>query len=252
MAEIAKAILGAGDVRLALYDPATQTWGALGDILECDKFEITPDSELKRKTSKSRSAYGQNVATVAIAKPTKIGIDISAASVEAMAMQFQGVVRTENQGAGALDDEVIAKLDKWIKLSKRNLDSVGFAVKNEAETTTYDLGTDYLVNYETGEIKPLSTGDIEADEELHVEGAALAYNQTIIRGGVQAQVRVRAVWQGVNQVDNRYIEVEAWEAVLTASNGFDFLAEDFNSIQLEGELSVPAGKTEPYEVRFKS
>jgi hypothetical protein len=252
MAETAKAILGAGDVRLAVYDPVALAWGALGDKLECDKFEITPDSELKRKTSKSRGAYGQNVATVAIAKPTKIGIDISSASIEALAMQFQGLATTVNQGAGALEDVVVAKLDKWAKLSKRNINSVGFAVKNAAETVSYEKDVDYLVNYATGEIKPLSTGAIEADEELHVEGAALAYNQTVIRGGVQAQVRVRAVWEGINQVDGQYIEVEAWEAVLTASNGFDFLAEDFNAIQLEGELSVPAGKTEPYQVRFQS
>lgn len=250
--QIAAAILGAGSVRFDLYNPDTQTWGGLGDILETDKFEITPDSDKKEKTSKSRVAYGQSIAAVVIAKPTKIAITIAAVSKEVVAMQFQGVVREDSQGAGAIDDTVTAKLEKWAKLSMRNVVAAEFVVKNTAGTTTYAKGTDYLVNYATGEIKPLTSGTIEANESLKVTGTALAYSSTVIRGGVRAQVRVRAVWEGENLVDGQYMEVEAWEAVLTASKGFDFMASDFNGFELEGTLVVPAGKTEPYEVRFKN
>jgi hypothetical protein len=248
--EIAKAILGAGDVRLDIYNPDTQTWSGLGDKLEADKFEITPDSELKRKQSKSRAAYGQNVASVAIAKPTKISITLSSASVEALALQFQGISTVESQGTGALADTVVAKLDKWVKLTKRNVVEAGFAVKSSDDVTTYVKGTDYLVNYETGEIKPLSTGSIDANDSLHVSGTVAAYNGTLIRGGVRAQVRVRAVWEGVNQVDGQYIECDAYDATLSTGTGFDFLADDFNGIELSGELSIPTGKTEAYVVRL--
>lgn len=248
--QIAKAILGAGDVRLDIYNAITQTWSGLGDKLEADKFEITPDSELKRKTSKSRAAYGQNVASVAIGKPTKIAITLSSASVEALALQFQGIAVAESQGAGALNEVIVAKLDKWIKLTKRNVVEAGFAVKNTGDTVTYVKGTDYLVNYETGEVKVLSTGAIDANDNLNVTGTVVAYNGTKIRGGTVAQVRVRAVWEGVNQVDGQYIEVDAYDATLSTGNGFDFLADDFNGIELAGELSIPDGKTEPYIVRF--
>jgi hypothetical protein len=250
--QIAAAILGAGSVRFDLYNPDTLTWGGLGDILETDKFEVTPDSDKKEKTSKSRAAYGQSIAAVVIAKPTKIAITIGAASQEVMAMQFQGVIREDSQGAGPIDDTVVAKLEKWAKLSLRNVVTAGFAVKDAAGLITYALGTDYLVNYATGEIKPLTAGAIAANESIKVTGTALAYSSTVIRGGVRAQVRVRCVWEGENKVDSQYIECEAWEAVLTASKGFDFLASDFNGFELEGTLVVPAGKTEPYEVRFKN
>lgn len=248
--EVAKAILGAGDVRLDIYNPDTGQWGGLGDKLEADKFEITPDSELKRKSSKSRAAYGQNVASVAIAKPTKIAITLSSASHEALALQFQGVSAPESQGVGALADTVTAKLDKWVKLSKRNIVEAAFAVKSSDELTTHVKGTDYIVNYETGEIKALGTGSIDANDVLKVSGTVAAYNGTLIRGGVRAQVRVRAVWEGINQVDGQYIEVDAYDATLSTGNGFDFLADDFNGIELSGELSVPTGKTEPYTVRL--
>lgn len=250
--QIAAAILGAGSVRFDMYNPDTQTWGGLGDILETEKFEITPDSDKKEKTSKSRAAYGQSVAAVIIAKPTKIAITIGAASKEVMAMQFQGVIREDSQGAGAINDTVTAKLDKWAKLSVRNVVAAAFAVKNAAGTVTYVKDTDYQVNYVTGEIKPLASGTIEANEVLHVTGTALAYSSTVIRGGVRAQVRVRAVWEGENLVDGQYMECEAWEAVLTSKKGFDFLANDFNGFELEGTLVVPTGKTEPYEVRLKN
>lgn len=248
----AKSILGAGDVRFDLYDPDTQTWGGLGDIMEADKFEITPDSDKKEKISKSRANYGQPIATVIIAKPTKIAITISDTSKDSMKMQFQGVAREDSQGAGAIADTVIAKLDKWAKLSKRNVVDAGFTVKDSAEVITYVKDTDYVVNYATGEIKPLASGDISASEVLKVAGTALAYSATVIRGGIRPQIRVRAVYEGINQVDGRYIECEAWEAVMTPKKGFDFQAADFNGIELEGTLVVPHGKTEAFEVRFKN
>src|SRR3989344_4588342 len=90
--ELAKAILGSGGVRFNLYDFVAQKYAGLGDLLETDKFEITPDAELKRKTSKSRNRYGQNIASTAIAKPTKIAITLSGLSAAALAMQYQGTL----------------------------------------------------------------------------------------------------------------------------------------------------------------
>lgn len=250
--QLAPAILGSGSTRFELYDPVTKTWGGLGDPLDTDKFEITPDSDMKGKSGKRRGAYGQSLAAVVIGKPTKIAITIGAVNKEVLAMQFQGQVREESQGAGDIDDTVTAKLDKWVKLSKRQIVAAGFAVKNAAGTTTYDKDADYLVNYETGEIKPLSAGDIDANQVLTVTGTALAYSTTVIRGGVQPQIRARVLWEGENMVNGQYIEAEAWEAVMMSKKGFDFLADNFSGFELEGMLVTPDGKTEPYEVRFKN
>lgn len=250
---VAKAILGAGSVRLDVYDPVTLAWLGLGDPLEADKFEITPASENKEKTSKSRTAYGQAIASVVIPKPTKIAITISAASIEALAMQFQGIRTAWSQGAASVVDEVlVATLDKWQKLANRNIVAAGFSVKHTTGVPTYVLDTDYQVNYATGEVKILSTGAILAAASLKISYSALALAGDIIRGGVQPQVRARAVWEGVNMVDNQYMEVEAYEAVLSSNKGFDFLAGDFNGIELDGTLVVPTGKTEPYVVRLQA
>lgn len=248
----AQAILGAGSVRIDYYDPTLLAYQGMGDPIGADKFEITPDSENKQKTGKTKEAYGQVVAAVAYAKPTKIAITLSAMSTQALAMQMQGTVADWSQGAATLADEVlIAKLDKWVKLSKRNLSDSGLLVKHTTGTPTYVLGTDYLVNYFTGEIKCLSTGAITADQSLKVTASALAIAGSQIRGGTQAQVRARLKWEGINMVDGQQIEAECYEAVLTSSKGFDFLANDFNGIELSGYLVVPAGQTEPYVIRLK-
>jgi hypothetical protein len=250
--KVAPAILGAGSVRIDYYDPILLAYQGIGDPLGADKFEITPDSESKQKTAKTKEAYGQVVASVAFAKPTKIAITLSALSAQTLAMQMQGIRSDWTQGAATLTDEVlIAKLDKWIKLSKRNLSDTGLTVKHTSGTPTYVLGTDYQVNYFTGEIKPLSTGAIAADQSLKVSASALAIAGDQIRGGTQAQVRARVTWEGINMVDGQQIECECWEAVLTSSKGFDFLASDFNGTELTGYLVVPVGKTEPYVVRMK-
>lgn len=250
MATEAAAFLGAGKVRLDTYNPDTLAWSGLGDELGADKFEITGDSDVKEKTSKGRSDYGQSIASVVIGKPTKIAITISQASRDALAMQFQGVLSGYTQGSATVADEAVtAKLGKWVKLANRNLAN-GVTVKNDAGTTTYVAGDDYEVNFASGEIRALASGAIAEAQALKVGYTANAIDGQRIRGGVRPQVRARAVFTGVNLVDNKPVEVEAYEAVLRSSSGFDFLADDFAGIELEGSLVVPAGKTEPYTVTF--
>lgn len=246
----AQAILGAGAVQLNIYDPATQSYSGWGDQIGADKFAITPDSDLKEKTSKRRENYGQAIASLPIGKPTKIAITISAADKASIAIQLQGTLSTFSQGAGAVDETITAKLGKWVSLSKRNLQDTGFAVKNAGGTSTYVLGTDYEVNYATGEVKALASGSIEADEQIKVTGNANAVSGQRIRGGTQVKVRAQVRFVGVNLVDDQPIRVQVWEASMRSTKELDLLADDFNGVELEGTLVIPAGKTEPYVMDF--
>lgn len=248
-AQDAQAILGAGSVQLDLYDSAARAYTGWGDQLGADKFEITPDSEVKEKTSKKRESYGQAIASVPIAKPTKIVIVISAADKAAMAMQFQGLLTSYSQSAGSIAGEVTAKLDKWVALSKRQVVGQGFSLTG-ATAGPLTAGEDFEVNYATGEVKFLSAGSVAQNEIITVAGTALAVSGTRIRGGTQVQVRARARFVGVNLVDGAPMTCEVWEASLRSTQGFDFLADEFNGIQLEGTLVTPPGKTEPYVVDF--
>lgn len=245
----ARAILGAGLVTLNLWNATTQAWSGFGEPLDADKFGIQPDYEEKTSTSKSHLDYGQARASVVLPKPTTLSMEIASASGAAMAMQFQGIVEAWTQAAATVTDEaVIAKLEKWVPLSKKNLSDANFVVTNTGASKTYVKGTDYEVNWARGEIRALEAGEITADEPLKVDFTAVAIDGTRILGGRNPQVRVQARFDGKNLVDGSPLLVDVWEAVLGSNNEFDFLSSDFNSIQLSGKIVTPAGKAQGYEI----
>jgi len=249
MATEAQAILGAGAVQLNVYDPATQAYLGWGDQLGADQFMLTPQSEVREKTSKKRESYGQAIASVPLAQPTQIAITISAANKEALAMQFQGVLASYSQASGSIAGTLTVKFDKWLPLLKRNVVEAGFSLTG-ATNGLLVKDTDYEINYATGEVKFLSTGQADVGEVVTVAGTANAVSGTRVRGGTQVQVRAQARFVGVNLVDSGPMRVEVWEASLRSTQGFDFLADEFNGIQLEGTCVIPVGKTEPFVVDF--
>ena len=246
----ARAVLGAGLVSLDLWDPDAQVWSGFEAPVDADKFEIKPNFEEKVSVSKSHLDYGQARASVVLPSPTEITIEIAAANAKAFAMQFQGAVAAMNQAAATVTDEAIASAKVGEnKLVNRNIVAAGFVVENTAGTTTYVMGTDYEVNYALGILIVKSGGAIVPASGLKVSYSALAVSATRILGGRNPQVRCRARFVGKNMVDGSALEADVHEAVLSASNAFDFLATDFVATQLSGKIVTPPGKTEGYEVR---
>ena len=54
---------------------------------------------------------------------------------------------------------------------------------------------------------------------------------------------------GVNLVNGKDVEGEVWEVQLKPDSPVDFLADDFNSLELSGTPKTPAGKSAPFRVR---
>lgn len=251
----ARAVLAAGEVSLSFWDTTAQAWSGFGDYLDADKFQITPQFEELTSESRARSDYGQARASVIKPRPTEIAIDLSASSVKAMAMQFQGLVQSLTQASGTLSAQSITLggVGVWVSVGKRNLSASGLSLTNSAGTTTYVLGTHYEVNYLRGEIRPLAvSGAPGGTDSVKITATYGAVDGSKILGGRVSQVRVQARFDGSNLVDGSPIEVDVWEAVLSAGSGFDFLAASFAPIQLTGKLVKPSNKTEAYEVRFPS
>jgi hypothetical protein len=253
MSTTARAVLAAGRVSLSFWDTVAQTFSGFGDYFDADKFEIKPNFEELISESRSHLDYGQARASVIKPKPTEITIDLSAASVQAMAMQFQGLVQAFTQSSGTLTAQnvTLQGVGVWVSVGKRNLAEAGFSLTNSAGTTTYVRGTHYEVNWARGEIRPLAAAGAPAGTDVvKVTGTYAAVDGSKILGGRVSQVRVQARFDGENMVDGSPIEVDVWEAVLSAGSGFDFLGGGFTPISLSGKLVKPASKTEAYEVRF--
>ncbi len=248
----ARAILAGGLVSLSIFDPVGQVFMPYGKALDADKFEIQPGYEEKVSTSRSHLDYGQARATVILPKPTELSITIAAASAAVLAMQFQGVVQALTQGSATVVDEAKSiGPGAWTKLANRNIATAGLSVNNAATpSTVYVLGTDYEINYSRGELRALAGGAISTSTPVLIDYTAGAVDATEILGGRNPQIRCKARFDGKNLVDGRPLEVDVREAVLGSSAGFDFLADNFTGVQLNGKIVTPVGQTEGYVVRM--
>lgn len=247
----ARGFLGAGDVYISRFDTATQLYLPYRGAYEATKFEIKATTKLVEMTSKSRGGYGQIVESVPLQQPTEFTLALAEVNKESLTLALLGTQATLTQSGGSASDEVVAaKLDGWAYLLKNNITDGTVVVTNSGASTTYVEGTDYQVNYQLGWIKALIGGAITDGQSLKVDYTAGAVSGTRIRGATNAQLRAKILFDGINQADGAPAVVECYSAVISSSSAFDFLSDKFNEIPLAGRLTVPTGKTEPFEIRL--
>ena len=242
----ARGFLGAGDLYInRIVAGVEQGWEG---PIECSRFEIKANAELKERTSKGRLSYGQIVASAAIPKPFDLNITINQADKTGMSIALLGTAAAVTQTAGNLVDEAVTLIkDKWIPLSKAAFSTVGFTVKNSAGTTTFVLGTDYIVNWQMGWVKALTA---TAAVACKVSGAYTAISGTEIKGATAASVRARFKLDGKNMADDTPAIVTVYEAVVASDAAIDFLSDDFLEVPLPGRMVTPAGYSEPFTVQL--
>lgn len=250
----ARAILAGGLVSLNMWNTQTLAYNGFGDALDADKFEIKPNFEEKTSESRSHKDYGQARASVVLPKPTEVTVELSAATVEALAMQFQGMVADLAQSSGSFPgaDFTLTGLDQWIPLGKRNISDEGLEFTDAASNVTYNLGIHYEMNWLRGEVRfhSRAAGAPAANAVLKLTATYGAVDGKKILGGRVTQVRCQLKFDGQNMVDGSPVEVDVYECVLGSNNGFDFLGADFSAITLSGKVVTPQGKTEGYEIRL--
>jgi hypothetical protein len=245
----ARGFLGAGDLYLARQ--VGGVWQEYSGPYECSKLEIKPNVELKEQVSKGRTSYGQVIETVAIAQPSDLSVDLTEVNRETLAVALLGTTAALSQSAGTLVDEVIiAKLDKWVPLSKAALTGAT-SVRHISNTPVYTEGVDFIVNKQLGWIKALTGGAITEGQSVEVGTTYAAITGTEIKGSTQTQLRVRFKLDGKNFADDLPCIVTVHEAVIAADAAFDFLSDDFATVTMPGRMKTPAGFTEPFTVHLR-
>lgn len=246
-----RGFLGEGDVLADIFNPTTGAYAnAYQPFGEASKFSVSSGADTIEAVSKGRNRRGQLVASVALAKPGEIEIVLTEVNALTLQMALGATVSAMAQGAGTLNAQVTAQLDKWVDLGKRNIAEAGLSVKLHGSSTTYAAGTDYLINYHLGKIKVLSSGAIAAAAALDVAGSYSAVSGDLLKAGTQPQIRARLLFDGRNLVDYSDAEVEVWEAVMAPTSPIDFMSDKLVDITLKGKMVTPAGKDSPYEVRL--
>lgn len=246
----ARGFLGAGDLYISRF--VGGVFLPYQGPFECTKFEIKPNIELRELTSRGKNTYGQVIESVALQQPADFTVDMPEVNKDSLAIALLGTTATLSQTAGSLSAEALtAKLDGWVASSKAAW-SADPTVTNEAGTTTYVLGEDYIVNRDLGWIKALPGGDITDNQVIEISVAYAAISGTEIKGATQADVRARFKLDGKNQADGLPCIVTVHEVVVAADSAFDFLADDFNTVSLPGRMKTPVGFTEPFNVHLRN
>ncbi len=240
----AQGFIGGGDLYAALIDSAGNI-GAYIDFGNVTKLGIQPASEIKEQKSKKRDSYGQVLETVALQDTAQLSATLETVNRIGLRYAFMGEDAAYTQASGSVVDEAtVARLDGWVRLAGEEVSAV--TLENTAGTTTYVLGTDYILNTRLGMYKALVGGAITEGQAINVSYTRAAFTGAAIRGNVKPQIRARLLLDGKNLVDDSIGILDVWEVVLSTSSEFDWFSDDWNTVELQGRLKTPTGKTEPF------
>jgi len=215
------------------------------------RFSISPQSEKKEAKSKDKGKYGQVVAAVLLAQPTELAITITDVDGPALAIALMGDLEELNVGGGSVTDEAVtAKLDSYLDLAQKNITAASVSVQDVTDTTTYVEGTDFEVNYAMGWIKPLSGGDISADDVLHIDYDHGAISAQRIKGSTRAEVRGEMILDGRNLADGKPLTIIVDEGIVATDGEVDFMSDEFVELAMGGTMATVEGQDQPYIVDY--
>ncbi|WP_313329831.1 hypothetical protein [Comamonas sp.] len=244
----ARSFLGAGDIYINRMVDGVKV-GHVGPIY-ADSLSITPSVNTVQSTSKGRHDYGQVLESVNIAQPSEFAMALKEVTGDILVMAFLGTSAAFSEASGTLTDfsVTIPKIGTWIPIGKKNLAQLVTVETAATGGTTLVEGIDYKLNRDLGWIMALEGGGIDANDAVFVTGAHAAATGTLVKGSTRTEVRAEIVFDGINQADGTQCTATIWEAVLAPDSEFDFLADEFGTVNLTGTLKTPIGKDAPYEV----
>lgn len=246
----ARGFLGGGDLFIDLIVNGVNQ-GLTGPFL-AEKFELKANGELREKTSKGRTSYGQIVASAAIAKPFDLDITLSETDKVGMAIALLGTSSVLTQTAGSLAAAATTVVvDVWAPTGKIALTGP-YVVTNTAGTTTYVNGTDYLIDAQMGLVKILSTGAAAAQTSVKVSTSYAAVTGSSINGATQNAIYARFLFSGTNLADGSAAVCEVYQSVVASQAAVDLLSDQFITVPLKGRMVTPAGYTSPFRLDLRN
>lgn len=240
--------LGSGDLYI---DRLTSAGVAQGSELvgNATSFSLSVEADDNKQTGNKRDTYGQTIASNPKISSSNISITLNQYDVAVLAAAFMGDAVAMTAEAGTVTEESITAIaDKWVDSASPGGGVSAVVVKDETDTTTYLLGTDYEINTRLGMVKALSSGSIDDADVLHIAYSYAAESGYKITGATNSTVKLKLRLDGKNVNDGTDVQANVWEANVSPGGAIDFLSEDYGEITLEGEMVTPTGKSWPFEI----
>ena len=218
------------------------------DMGNATVFEIQENGDLKTRPSKKCASYGEALDTTLIRSPAGVKFTLDDLNKDVLASLFNSKAVENINNTATVVDELVTDTSVTagaiLRTSLRNISNV--VVKSNDGLTVYDVGTDYAVeNANAGMIKLLAGTSIVASD-LKVSYDSAASKTDVMKGGSAGETHLYLLLEGTNRVDNKPFSVEAYDAAFKANTAFDFLAEDYNKLALDGMLLVDEAKGGSY------
>ena len=246
---MAQATLYKGDLHLdALSGAGLPTGERLA--VNATELKLTPatSNQLTQQSTKLAD-YGSTLTSIRLpGNPAIVSITADGIPEDQLDLWLSGSQSTLTQASGtAVAFEVIASLDRWVKLGD-HVELSALTLTTPAEKT---LGTDYEVDYQGARIRALSTGTI-------AQGATLTgtYNHAAVTGGIVhgGYVISRPCYMYLKGYDMGKLEkvlLDVWQADLEFGEATP-MGSGLMSITASGPMITPAGKVGPYRIRHWS
>ena len=246
----ARGFIGAGNIYIdRLVNNVSQ---GLAGPYYANKFEIKPNVDKKEQISKGRDDYGQVLESLSIQKPAGFTMELSEVNTESLTIALLGTANAFAQASGSLAAQAVTvKLDRWVSVTKESLTGAA-VVTHTSGLPVYVEGTDYVLNKPLGLLKALVGGAIVDAASVKITSTYAAIASTKISGATNTNIRAKLIFDGKNQADGLPVIVTVWEAIIAADSAFDFLGNDFNTVNLPGTMKTPTGKTEPFVVELRT
>ena len=243
-------ILFAGRIRIDVHDESGVS-GGYSDEINATQLEVVANKNEVSRSITSHENYGQSKGTVVIPEPTTMTLACDQLSAPIWQLAFLATLEDYSQGSGSILAEVVtSRLDRWIKFSTfENFTAGTELVQDNTDTTTYVLGTDYLIDYELGMIKALTSGAIGADEVLHIGMDYAAESGTQINAGVRSSVICAITGKGRNLETGQSVKIHIPKAVLSPSAGIDMMGREHWVPEFGGNVDLATGETALYTMR---
>lgn len=236
-------LLCSGNVRIAYVDADGVPTGGFIGVVNPVKLSINvPDPDAKTRQSKMNDSYGQALDQIFQPKPTEIEFSTDdVGDQEVLGWAVNGTPASFSQASATVTPTAYtAHKGQWVRLPHRGISAV--TVTDNAGTTTYVAGTDYLVDAAAGMIKVTEAGAI-ADASLpKINYTAAALTGKKVSVGTRSSLQVCIEGDMRNLATGRMIHVVVPKAKLSPSGGLDLLGSDFLVAALKGTaLSIAGG-----------
>jgi len=239
-------LIAAGDLYMDFLDSDGNSTGfqLAGN---CKQFAPKVETDVKENKLNGRDTFGLTAESFTRITGSSLSMTFNRYDPNILAAAFMGSAVDQAAAAGSYTATITAIADRWVETGETGLDTC--VVKDETDTTTYTVNTDYEVNTRTGMIKVLSTGTIGDGDTLHISGDTLAKTGSKITAGTRSVVNVALRLDGKNLATGGNVLVTVWQAQLRSETEFDFMGEDFPEVTLTGTLITPTGKTWPFHIQ---